>query len=311
MSSSISTDDEGEIYSLAVSGNNQTFMSYSRPIYLSRAFDMSLIFSADSNQTSTSFDSTFAVENLDSPNSTTALHQTTNVTKTCHPEAKRIRLEATTGAAISMFELQAYSSGVNVALLGTANQSSSLNELFAYKAIDGSYSTYSQTNDSNAFWELILPRTFPIENVLIVNADCGEFSSADQLGCLCRLSNATLVLLDEFGEVATTRTVGDTCQQRTIFETFYADRPCPIEIVSNLPETVQSVNSTTNNFTLFNQTNTSAINLDFGLYFAIALVYSGSRWFGTIEFGTDENFELDSSLCELLHARGCLSLCSH
>jgi hypothetical protein len=64
--------------------------------------------------------------------------------------ADKVRIEATTGEQLQMFEVQIYESGSNVAPQGSASQSSDYNSNFeASKAIDSSNSTFSQTADSN------------------------------------------------------------------------------------------------------------------------------------------------------------------
>jgi hypothetical protein len=286
-------DDEGYLYTLATPPkSNDTIFSYNRPIYTSRTFTWNLTdLVYEDIENSTNSDSTII-------NSTNAPQLVTNATNnTCYPEVSKIRIESTTGEAISMIELQAQSSGgVNVALEGTASQSSDLKYgevLNASRAIDGSYASYSSTNDTNATWELVLPQSFPIESVIVVNGYCGNNSDSDPLGCLCRLSNATILLIDEFDAVIANRSAGDTCNQDVVLEAFDAQYPCPDD---NITTTAQAYNSTDNS-TVFNQT---GIVTDLSLYVLIALVYSGSRWFGTIEFGSEASFSLDPSLCELV-----------
>ena len=136
-----------------------------------------------------------------------------------------MRLESTTGEQIQMFELQALSSGTNVALQGTATQSSNLKRFRAANAIDGDKATFSHTRDSNAYWEVDLGRIHPIDKIVILNRWCWNIQ--DSPGCLCRLSGATLSLLDESNSVIAKRTLGDTCATHTIAMSFSSGSGCP------------------------------------------------------------------------------------
>ena len=127
----------------------------------------------------------------------------------CYPDARKVRLESTTGEQIQMFELQALSSGVNIALNKTATQSSTLGTKSASFAVDGNVATFSHTDDINAMWEVDLGDVFSLESVFIKNRWCGDPSDAN--GCLCRLSGATLSLLNDQGEVVSVESIGNTC----------------------------------------------------------------------------------------------------
>jgi hypothetical protein len=143
---------------------------------------------------------------------------------TCY-NAKKIRLESTTGEHVQLFELKALSSDTNVALQGTATQSSNWGRRFrASNAIDGREWTFSHTNDSNAWLEVDLDSPKLLEKVEIVNRYCGDKS--DSAGCLCRLSKAKLLLLDKDGKVLATRQFGNTCGVLTISEPFTSDAGC-------------------------------------------------------------------------------------
>ena len=119
-------------------------------------------------------------------------------------------MNSTTGQPIQIFELQVFSSGINIALTGKATQSSSWSSgTVASKAIDGSSTTFSHTNDPDAFLAVDFGGMHSIESVVIVNRFCKD--STDSPGCLCRLSNATMSLMDNNGDIITTRTIGNTC----------------------------------------------------------------------------------------------------
>ncbi len=121
-----------------------------------------------------------------------------------------------------MFELQAYSSGgVNVAMQGTAIQSSTYanNQKFAASmAIDGNNSTFSHTQDLNAFWEIDFNGLVDIEQVVIQNRWCG--SESDPNNCLCRLSNAQLMLTNTIASTVVSSMIGDTCGTLVLREKF-------------------------------------------------------------------------------------------
>ena len=128
----------------------------------------------------------------------------------CYPEARKVKIASTTGEQIQMLELQILSSeNVNIALNKTASQSSTLGTNSASLAVDGDLTTFSHTDDANASWEVDLGSAFSLQSVMINNRWCGDFS--DPNGCLCRLSGATLTLLNEEGDVVSAKSIGDTC----------------------------------------------------------------------------------------------------
>ena len=117
-----------------------------------------------------------------------------------------------------MFEVQVFSSGMNVALGKSSSQSSTLNTLGSQLAVDGKNNTFSHTNvaagGSPVWWKVDLGTEFAIESVLVLNRWC--VSPADPNGCLCRLSKATLSLVDSQGDVVATQSVGSTCGEKEI-----------------------------------------------------------------------------------------------
>ena len=108
-----------------------------------------------------------------------------------------------------------YSLGTNVATGKTSSQSSTLSNFAASLAVDGRANTFSHTNvatsGSPVWWKVDLGDEFRIESVTVINRWCG--SSADPNGCLCRLSGATLYLIDGNGTITATESVGNTCGQ--------------------------------------------------------------------------------------------------
>ena len=143
---------------------------------------------------------------------------------TCY-NVRKIRLESTTRSPIQVFEIETLSSNVNVALQGTATQSSDWSYRFpASNAIDGDENTFSHTQHLNAHLEVDLGVTAMIDQVVIKNRWCKNLS--DPHGCLCRLSNAKLVLLDNNDSILAEKTLGDTCGMLTIVESFHSDPGC-------------------------------------------------------------------------------------
>ena len=132
--------------------------------------------------------------------------------------ASTVKIELGTGKNIHMFEVQVLSVGSNIAFGKPSSQSSTLNKLFANLAVDGKVNTFSHTNvatsGNSVWWQVNLGNEFPIESVTILNRWCG--SSADPSGCLCRLSNATLSLIDSKGVTVGTHTTGNTCGKQEL-----------------------------------------------------------------------------------------------
>jgi hypothetical protein len=129
----------------------------------------------------------------------------------------KVKIQATTGAVIQMFEVQALSSGVNVAFNKNATQSSTHSSSYvATKAVDNNNSTFSHTSvsDANAWWMVDLLEVFSIDSLTIINRYCSSVS--DPTNCLGRLSDATLSLIDQQGAVRYTTTLGNTTSKRVI-----------------------------------------------------------------------------------------------
>jgi hypothetical protein len=141
----------------------------------------------------------------------------------CYPRGSTVKIEATTAEQIQMFEVRVFSSsGDNVALSGEATQSFTLNNLAASRAIDGQEQSFSHTKQLDdgalAWWQVKLSDTFEVVSVEVANRFCRYPS--DPRGCLCRLSNAKLSLIDDNGSVVETTSFGDTCGQGLISHSF-------------------------------------------------------------------------------------------
>ncbi len=132
--------------------------------------------------------------------------------------ASTIKIELGTGENINLFEVQVYSAGINVATKKSSSQSSTLNSYGASLAVDGKNTTFSHTNVAASggpvWWKVDLGDEFHVESVTILNRWCG--SSSDPSGCLCRLSFATLFLIDSKGAVVATQSFGDTCGKKQV-----------------------------------------------------------------------------------------------
>jgi hypothetical protein len=121
-----------------------------------------------------------------------------------------------------MYEFQVYSSGANVAINNgnVANQSSTFKDNTNFKAtnaIDGNNATFSHTNDTNAYWQLFLTQSVDVDSIVILNRWCNDENDKK---CLCRLSQSTIILYDENDLAVATRSIGDTCNQTIVTETF-------------------------------------------------------------------------------------------
>jgi hypothetical protein len=132
--------------------------------------------------------------------------------------ASSLKIELSTGQNIHMFEVRVISSGTNVALGKPSSQSSTLNAFGSQLAVDGKNNTFSHTNvaagGSPVWWKVDLGNKFAIESVLVLNRWC--VSPADPNGCLCRLSQASLFLMDSNSEVVASQSVGSTCGEKEI-----------------------------------------------------------------------------------------------
>ena len=133
-------------------------------------------------------------------------------------DVRTIRLESTTGEQIQMFEFNAFTpSGDEVAVGKTSSQSSTLfskPKFLPNNAIDGSLDSFSHTNDSSPWWEVDLEQDQHISSVIIHNRYCKDPS--DSQGCLCRMSHATLSLLDVEGNIVASIDTGNTCAQQRL-----------------------------------------------------------------------------------------------
>ena len=135
----------------------------------------------------------------------------------CLPNARKVKIEQTsTGQPIQIFQLHVSSSGIDVAQGKNATQSSTWvakwngKSFNASNAVDGKPMTYSRTNDdSNAWLEVDLGGNFAVGSLDILNRWCKDLT--DPENCLCKLSGATILLIDDSGDETTSISIGDTC----------------------------------------------------------------------------------------------------
>ncbi|KAL3778345.1 hypothetical protein HJC23_013805 [Cyclotella cryptica] len=151
----------------------------------------------------------------------------------CSPKAKKVKVESTTGEQLQMFEFQVFSSGINIAPGKTAIQSSSYSGFYASLAIDGNLNTFSHTNDDNSWWILDLEGMVSIDSISIANRFCG--SPSDSNGCLCRLSYASVQLLNHQDAVVAEGYIGDTCGELQLSWDLSSSEFCGTEMPSISP----------------------------------------------------------------------------
>jgi hypothetical protein len=128
--------------------------------------------------------------------------------------ARRVKLQSLTGAQIQVFEVEVYSSGDNVAAGKSTTQSTTFNNsnrFAAGLAVDTSNTTFSHTNlkDQAPWWMVDLRGMFSIESIVIVNWWCRN--SSDPVGCLCRLSHASVAFFDDQNKWVHAFFIGDMC----------------------------------------------------------------------------------------------------
>ena len=131
-------------------------------------------------------------------------------------EARKVKIELASGEILNLFEVRVLSSGNEIATNKVASQSSTLqgniSKYGAGRAVDGLMNTFSHTKAQNGlvWWEVDLGAEYPIDSVTIMNRWCQDIS--DPAGCLCRLSSANVILVDNQDAVIATQSVGeDTC----------------------------------------------------------------------------------------------------
>lgn len=122
-----------------------------------------------------------------------------------------VRVELPRKGTLSLTEVDVISGGKNIALSGTATQSSTANGGVASRAIDGNThgewgrgtTTHTEIDEANPWWEVDLGRVQPIEKIAIVNRN----DPGSTLGK--RLDGFRLTILDNARQPVFTYTHGE------------------------------------------------------------------------------------------------------
>lgn len=136
-----------------------------------------------------------------------------------------MRINFSNGSNPKLYDVRVYRKGINVARSAgaTAAQSSTSGSQNASLAVDKLYSTYSLTNDTQAYWEVTLD-----------TADTGYVKevwiSTDIPSCRY-LNGSLLILYDGSNNKVATRTLRPSCDSTTITEFF--SPACTCEYLSN------------------------------------------------------------------------------
>jgi hypothetical protein len=141
------------------------------------------------------------------------------------PLIKTVKLQQSSGDYLNIYELEILDpAGTNIAIGKAASQSSTYHcdgaSCVAINAIDGNMTTLSHTNswydgdDSNPWLNIDLGTSSKVQKIVIHNRWCDDVD--DNYQCLCRLSNANVLLYDGSGSVKSSFSVGDTCGEATL-----------------------------------------------------------------------------------------------
>lgn len=162
-------------------------------------------------------------------------------------KAQKIKIQSTNSQSLHMFEVRVNAGGTNVALHGIeANQSSTWNDNIQrfgpLNSVDDSIETFSCTQPlPESWWEVTLDGSHFIDSVEILNRYCTP-DPADPNGCLCRLSNAQVHIINELG-TEVIRQLGDTCGVLKVVEDFSS--ACSTQVSTHAPSLQQSLSPTT------------------------------------------------------------------
>ena len=142
---------------------------------------------------------------------------------------RKIRIVSFEGEAILLYNVEAFSSDINVATEGVATQSFDYSNVHpALNAIDGNDTSFSLTKGLDAYWEVDLGGLFLIESVVLTISYMdsrirmlidGGYTGLESLyseDSSCRLSNGTVTLLDDEDSVVESQSLNDTCGHSTI-----------------------------------------------------------------------------------------------
>lgn len=126
------------------------------------------------------------------------------------PLTKTILILVNSSQALSLGEVQAFTSdGVNVALKGTASQSTTAHGGEASRGIDGDTSglwgrngvTHTAKHNGNKWWKVVLDQSYPVVTIKVYNRrDC----------CSTRLNGAVLTARDSSGKILASKTLSSS-----------------------------------------------------------------------------------------------------
>ncbi|KAL7488675.1 hypothetical protein ACHAW6_014273 [Cyclotella cf. meneghiniana] len=124
--------------------------------------------------------------------------------------ARTVKIQSNSETTLNVFEVEVFNSaGINVASNKNATQSTTWQGQFASYAVDENQTTYSSTlPEERAWWQVDLEAMVLIESVTIRNFYC--IDESDPLECSARLSNSTLLLMDDDNVVVATEQIGYT-----------------------------------------------------------------------------------------------------
>ena len=134
---------------------------------------------------------------------------------------KSVKIQQTTPEPLAMFEVQVFSDGNNVALSGTATQSSTKasedpQKFQAINSIDDKiegYFSHTDEDDTSAWWQVKLASAVDVQKVTIYNRYCGPDREIDANKCKCRMSDANVELYDSDNEMVVQYNLGDMCDE--------------------------------------------------------------------------------------------------
>jgi hypothetical protein len=129
----------------------------------------------------------------------------------CPKLTNQVKLQQTTGEYLNIFELEIFNpTGTNVARGKSATSSSELSsQEDPQRAVDGNLSTMFHSGGETGSWlNIDLGSSFEARRIVIHNRWCEDVNDSQYL-CLCRLSQANLVLYDSSNNVVKTINVGE------------------------------------------------------------------------------------------------------
>ena len=150
-----------------------------------------------------------------SPTKNPTTNAPTTTTSSCVDSFNKVIIQSTRDDYLQLYEVQVMSGGINVALNNPAIQSSTWLAHAASRGVDGDNSTFFHTQNGVNEWFMVdLNAAVSANSIDFVNKDCG--ANENTARCLCRLSNANVILLDASNNTVSTIPLGNTCGKATI-----------------------------------------------------------------------------------------------